>query len=106
MKPPQKISELCRFMGLANQLGKFSCHLAHITHPLRGLLSSKTAWLWGPDQDMAFARVKEELTKSAVLALYQPGGETKVTADASSFGLGAVLLQCVATSSLCFQGII
>jgi len=71
MKPPQNISELRRFMGLANQLGKFSCHLAHITHPLCGLLSSR---LWGPDQDMAFARVKEELTKSTVLALYQPGG--------------------------------
>ena len=37
----QNISELCRFMGLANQLGKFSCHLAHLTHPLRELLSSK-----------------------------------------------------------------
>ena len=41
MKPPQNISELRRFMGLANQLGKFSCHLAHLTHPLRELLSSK-----------------------------------------------------------------
>ena len=41
IKPPQNISELRRFMGLANQLGKFSCHLAHLTHPLRELLSSK-----------------------------------------------------------------
>ena len=36
MKPPQNVTELRRFMGLANQLGKFSCHLADITHPLRG----------------------------------------------------------------------
>ena len=36
MKPPQNVTELRRFMGLANQLGKFSCHLADITHPLQG----------------------------------------------------------------------
>ena len=34
MKPPQNITELRRFMGLANQLGKFSHHLAEITYPL------------------------------------------------------------------------
>ena len=31
MKLLQNISELCRFMGLANQLGKFSCHLAYLS---------------------------------------------------------------------------
>ena len=76
MKPPQNISELRRFMGLANQLGKFSCHLAHLTHPLRGLLSSNRAWVWGPDQELAFDKVKQELTKPTVLALYRPRGNT------------------------------
>ena len=97
MKPPQNVTELCRFMGLANQLGKFSCHLADITHPLRGLLSSKRAWLWGPEQESAFVKAKEALTKPIILALYRPGGETKVAADASSFGLGAVILQRIAS---------
>ena len=52
IKSPQSISELRRIMGLANQIGKFSCHLAHLTHPLRMLLSSKRAWVWGPDQEI------------------------------------------------------
>ena len=94
MKPPQNVTELRRFMELANQLGKFSCHLADITHPLCELLSSKRAWVWGPEQEKAFAKAKEALTKPIILALYHPGSETKDTADASSFGLGAVFLQC------------
>ena len=43
MEPPRNISELRRFMGMANQLGKFSHRLAELSQPLRELLSTKRA---------------------------------------------------------------
>ncbi len=98
MKAPTNVSELRRFLGMVNQLGKFSHNLAELCQPLRELLSKKRSWLWGSDQDLAFCRVKEELSKPTILALYDPLAETKISSDASSFGLGAVILQKSGTS--------
>lgn len=66
--------------------------LAEISRPLRELVSKKNAWMWGPAQDKAFKRIKVELTKPSILALYDPNAPTKISTDGSSYGLGAVLL--------------
>ena len=93
MSPPTSVSELRRFLGMANQLGKFTPNLAQITQPLRELLSKSRNWIWGPSQSKAFDQVKEELSKPTTLALYDLAAPTKISADASAYGLGAVLLQ-------------
>lgn len=78
---------------MINQLGKFSPNISELSQPLRELLSSRKTWLWGPAQDQAFQQLKDELSKPTTLTLYNPAADMKVSADASSFDLGAVLFQ-------------
>jgi hypothetical protein len=44
MKAPTNITELRRFLGMVNQLGKFSSHLAELSHPLRELFTKNCDW--------------------------------------------------------------
>lgn len=93
MEAPTSITELRRFMGIVNQLGKFSPRIAELSSPLRELLSTKNNWQWDSRQEEAFTSIKTELINPKILALYNPRAEIKISADASSHGLGAVLLQ-------------
>ena len=82
---PTSMGEVRRFLGMVNQLSKFSPNLADGTHPL--------TWVWEDTQQQAFETVTQMLVASPVLALFNANLETILATDASSYGLGAVLLQ-------------
>ena len=87
MEKPKTPTELRRFLGMVNQLSKFSPYIATVMKPLREILSTKKSWCWGNFQEQAFAKVKSELIKPTVLALYDPA-ELKICADVSPMDWG------------------
>ncbi|GBL98005.1 hypothetical protein AVEN_126896-2 [Araneus ventricosus] len=68
-------------------------NLSTLIAPLREFIKNNTVWLWDPSYEKILDRVKEQITKSPVLAFFDPSVQSKIVVDACTFGLGAVLQQ-------------
>lgn len=92
-REPTTAEEVRSFLGLVNFVGKFIPNLASIDYPLRQLTRKEETFVWGKEQKAAFEELKRQITSDKVLGYYDVTDRTRVVADASPVGLGAVLIQ-------------
>lgn len=92
-REPKDSSEVRSFLGLVNFSARYISNLSTKAEPLRRLTQKNTPFVWGRDQKKAFTDLKNSLTDVDTLAYFNPAMKTRVIADASPVGLGAVLLQ-------------
>uniref|UniRef100_A0A8C2B8P6 ribonuclease H n=1 Tax=Cyprinus carpio TaxID=7962 RepID=A0A8C2B8P6_CYPCA len=93
MQKPTNKTELQIYLGMVTYLGKFIPQLSTVTAPLRILLEKTTEWSWMEEQDKSFEKLQKMVTEAPVLKYYDASKPVKLSTDASSCGIGAVLFQ-------------
>ena len=92
MPAPKNVGELRSFLGLISYYAVFLPSLHNVRAPLNRLLQNDAEWKWCDVCQASFDKVKSMLTSDLLLTHYNPQMPIVVAADASTNGVGAVLL--------------
>ena len=80
-------------LGTVNYLDKFIEHKANLQEPISQLTQKDVAFVWEKPQQEAFDKLKSVITSAPVLAYFDNSKETVLSVDASSTGLGSVIMR-------------
>ena len=76
---------------MVNRYGKFIRILADLSSPFNNLLKKDVQWNWSAECQESFAKIKETLTLTEVLAHFNPNVPFGFACDTSGVGIGAVI---------------
>ena len=93
MPAPANREDLQRFLGVVTYLSKFIPNMSQKSAPLRQLLQKDVKWSWGQLEEDTFTCLKTSISSAPVLKFFDPKEPVTLSVDASSKGVGAVLLQ-------------
>ena len=92
-KPPRNVTEVRSFFGLAGYSRRFMSGFSIIASPLTKLLRKGIKFEWTDKCQNGFEQLKGMLVEAPVLTQPTSGKEYTLYSDASSIGLGCILMQ-------------
>jgi hypothetical protein len=92
-KPPTSVHQVRSFLGLAGYYRMLIPNFSMIAKPITELLKKGNKYVWSEDCDEAFQALKKLLTTSPILVQPDITKPFDIYCDASSTGLGCVLMQ-------------
>ena len=90
---PTTSSEVRRLLGMVGLSARFIPDFATTAEPIQVIARKATPFTRCRDQVTAFKELMHQLATTSVLAYFDRDAHTRVVADASLVGLGAVLVQ-------------
>ena len=105
MPGPNNKRELQAFLGIINNLGKFSPGMAEVCEPLQKLTLSKTTWTWNASHQQLFEKAKSLIKVVVCMKFNDNTKPLYLETDASRVGLGAALLQ-LHDNTTCQKGMV
>ncbi|GBG69378.1 hypothetical protein CBR_g4071 [Chara braunii] len=90
---PTNTTDVRSFMGLAGYYHRFITGYSRIVAPMTRLQSPKVQFVFDDDARRSFQALKTTMLMAPILSIYDPTLPTRVTTDASGYGIGAVLEQ-------------
>ncbi|GBG62519.1 Glycine decarboxlase T-protein (GDC-T) [Chara braunii] len=90
---PTNTTDVRSFMGLAGYYQRFITGYSRIAAPMTRLQSPKVPFVFDDDARRSFQTLKTAMLMAPVRSIYDPTLPTRVTTDASDYGIGAVLEQ-------------
>ncbi|GFS74216.1 retrovirus-related Pol polyprotein from transposon 297 [Trichonephila clavipes] len=90
---PRNLKQLQSFLQTCSWYRKFIPNFSDIARPLSNLSKKSTAWKWSEIEQQAFQTLKQCLIIPPILRQVDPKKPFIIRTDASSYALGAVLLQ-------------
>ncbi|GFT92138.1 retrovirus-related Pol polyprotein from transposon 17.6 [Trichonephila clavipes] len=90
---PRNLKQLQSFLQTCSWYRKFIPNFSDIARPLSNLSKKSTAWKWSEIEQQAFQTLKQCLITPPILRQVDPKKPFIIRTDASSYALGAVLLQ-------------
>jgi len=90
---PTSRKKVQQFLGFANFYRQFIRGFSSIAAPLHALTSPRVRFVWSPEAESSFHKLKRRFTSAPILTLPDPQRKFVVEVDASNDGVGAVLSQ-------------